>query len=292
MPSTSGGVLAHGPYTASGAITTIAKLAVARPVPQHRHESRSSRPVLPKRPEKGTRKVHEAGEWESSGGMGLLKKGLQAGTITKLVVQQKQPHRVTVFLDGLCVLEVSQTLVLEYGLRVGRSLSVEEQERLRSAERLLAAKATALQYMTYRPRTAHEVRQRLRRGGYETAVVEQVMEHLHAHRTLDDAAYAHAYLKARRDIRRDGPQRIRHKLRQRGVCRALIDEAMQQELTAADVLEAARAQAAKYWPRLSREADPAKRRKKLGDFLRRRGFPFATVQQVVKELEDGEDESG
>jgi regulatory protein len=224
--------------------------------------------------------------------MGLLRKGLQAGTITKLVVQQKQPHRVTVFLDRLCVLEVSQTLVLEYGLRVGRRLSVEEQERIGAAERLLTAKATALQYMAYRPRTAHEVRQRLRRGGYEAAVVAQVMEHLHARRALDDAAYAHAYLKARRDTRRDGPQRIRHKLRQRGVCRAFIDEAMQQDLTEADVLAAARTQAAKYWPRLSREADPAKRRKKLGDFLRRRGFPFATVQQVVKELEDGEDESG
>jgi regulatory protein len=216
--------------------------------------------------------------------MGLLRQGLQAGTITKLVVQQKQPHRVTVFLDGLGVLEVSQTLVLEYGLRVGRRLSVEEQERMRAAERLLAAKATALQFMAYRPRTAYEVRQRLRRGGYEAAVVEQVIEHLHVRRALDDAAYTHAYLKARRETQRDGPQRIRHKLRQRGVCRALIDEAMQQELTAADVLAAARTQAAKYWPRLSREVDPTRRRKKLGDFLRRRGFPFATVQQVVKEL--------
>jgi regulatory protein len=220
--------------------------------------------------------------------MGFLGQGLPAGTITKLVVQQKQPHRVTVFLDGLCVLEVSQTLVLEYGLRVGRRLSVEEQERLRAAERLLAARATAFQYLAYRPRTAHEVRQRLRRGGYEAAVVEQVMDNLHAQGILNDRAYAHAYLQARRDIHRDGPQRMRHKLRQRGICRALIDEAIAQDLSEADVYEAARTQAAKYWERLSREADPRKRRKKLGDFLCRRGFSFATVHQVVKELEDGE----
>jgi regulatory protein len=224
--------------------------------------------------------------------MGPVRKGWQVGTITKLVVQQKPLHRVAVFLDGHCVLEVSQALVLEYGLRVGHKLSVEEQERLEAAERLLAAKATALQYMAYRPRTAHEVRQRLRRGRYEAAVVEQVMEHLHTSRALDDAAYAHAYLKARRDTRRDGPQRIRHTLRQRGIGRALIDEAIEQDLPQADVLAAARVQAAKYWGRLSREADPVKRRKRLGDFLRRRGFPFATVQQVVKELEHGADENG
>ena len=183
----------------------------------------------------------------------------------------------------------SAPYVLEYGLRVGHRLSVEEQERLGAAEQLLAAKATALQYMAYRPRTAHEVRQRLRRGRYEAAVVEQVMEHLHARRALDDAAYTHAYLKARRDTRCDGPQRLRHKLRQRGICRALIDEAIERDLTKADVLAAARTQAAKYWGCLSREADPVKRRKRLGDFLCRRGFPFAIVQQVVKELEYGAD---
>ena len=199
--------------------------------------------------------------------------GLQGGTITQLVVQPKQPHRVAVFLDGVLGLEVSQSLVVEYGLRVGSHLSVEEQERLLAAEQLLAAKATASQYMAFRPRTTHEVRQRLRRGGYEAAVVAQVMEHLHACGSLDDTAYTHAYLKSRRDTQRDGPQRMRHRLRQRGVCQALIDEAMQQNLTEADVLAAAWAQGSKYWCRLSRVPDPAMRRKKLGDFLRRRGFP-------------------
>ena len=224
--------------------------------------------------------------------MGPVKGELPAGTITQLVVQPKPPHRVTVFLEGRGALEVCQTLVLEYGLRVGHRLSVEEQERLQVAERLLAAKATALQYMAYRPRTVHEVRQRLRRGRYEAAVVEQVLEHLHARGALDDAAYTYAYLKAHRDTHHHGPQRMRHTLRQRGVCRALIDEAIEQNLTKADVLAAARTQGTKYWERLKREADPVKRRQRLTDFLRRRGFPFATVQQVVKELEHGVDNNG
>jgi regulatory protein len=217
------------------------------------------------------------------------KQELRAGIITKLVIQPKQPHRVAVFLDGILELEVSQSLVVEFGLRVGSQLSVEEQERLQAAELLLAAKATASQYMAYRPRTTHEVRQRLRRGGYEATVVDQVIEHLHAHGSLDDTAYAHAYLKDRRDTRRDGPQRMRSRLRQRGVCQTLIDEAMQQHLTEADVLAAAWTQGTKYWSRLSRVPEPATRRKKLGDFLRRRGFPSATVWQVVKRLENGPD---
>jgi len=209
---------------------------------------------------------------------------LQAGTITKLLIQSKQPYRVAVFLDGTLSLEVSHALVSTYGLCVGYRLTGEERERLLVAEQLLTAKATALHYMAYRPRTAYEVRQRLRREGYDATVVTQVIEQLHTHGNLDDAAYAHAYLKERRDIHRDGPQRMRSRLRQRGVCQAHINEAMAQNLTEADVLAAAWAQGTKYWHRLSRLADPATRRKKLSDALRRRGFPSAIIWQVVKKL--------
>jgi regulatory protein len=216
---------------------------------------------------------------------------LQTGTITKLLLQSKRPYRVAVFLDGMLSLEVSPSLVSAYGLCVGYRLTGEERERLLAAEQLLTAKAVALHYMAYRPRTAHEVRQRLRREGYDTTVVTQVIEQLHTHGSLDDATYARAYLKERRDMRRDGPQRIRSRLRQRGVCQALIDEAMQQHLTEADVLAAAWAQGTKYWHRLSRLPDAATRRQKLGDALRRRGFPSAIVWQVVKKLAtDPEDE--
>jgi SOS response regulatory protein OraA/RecX len=46
-------------------------------------------------------------------------------------------------------------------------------------------------------------------------------------------------------------------------------------------------QAAKRWPRLARETNLAKRRQKLFAFLRRRGFPSTTAQQVITELTQG-----
>jgi regulatory protein len=212
--------------------------------------------------------------------------GGQVGTITHLIVQQ-QPTRVAVFLDGVFGFEVSQDLVRVWGLRVGRQLSVEEQAHLAAEEQLLAAQAIALQYLATRPRTAHEVQQKLRQRGVVDEVVAQVMERLHARGALNDAAYAHAYLTTRLATRGHGPQRLRHDLRRRGIHREDIEEALQQGLTAEDVLAAARTLAAKRWPRLADVVDPAKRRKKLADFLHRHGFPFETVQQVVTELARG-----
>jgi len=211
---------------------------------------------------------------------------MQAGTITHFIIQQ-QPTRVAVFLDGVFGFEVSQDLVRAWGLQVGRRLSGEEQARLGAEEQLLTAQTIALQYLAARQRTAHEVRQKLRQRGVADEVVAQVIARLHARGVLDDAAYAHAYLTTRLATRGHGPQRLRQDLRRRGVCREDIEVALQQGLTAEDVLAAARAQAAKRWPRLAQAADPAKRRKKLADFLHRHGFPFETVQQVVTEFTQG-----
>jgi len=213
-----------------------------------------------------------------------LDTGMQAGTITALTVQQHQPTRVSVFLDGAFAFGVCQDLVREWGLWVGRRLSVEDQVHLGAAEQLLAAQATASQYLAARPRTAHEVRQKLRRSGVTDQVVDQVMARLQARGALDDTVYAHAYLSSRLASRGYGPQRLRRELQQRGLGRGLVEEAVQQDLATEDVLTAARAQAAKRWPRLARETDRAKRRQKLWAFLRRRGFPSAIVQQVLTEI--------
>jgi regulatory protein len=221
-----------------------------------------------------------------------LDTGMRAGTITALTVQQHQPTRVSVFLDGAFAFGVSQELVREWGLWVGRRLSVADQVRLAAAEQLLVAQATALQYLAARPRTAHEVRQKLRRSGVVDQVAEHVIARLQVRGALDDAAYVHAYLTSRLTSRGYGPQRLRQELHQRGIGRALVEEAVQQDLAAEDVLAAARVQAAKRWPRLARETDLAQRRQKLWAFLRRRGFPAAIVQQVLTEVAEETGEGG
>jgi regulatory protein len=208
---------------------------------------------------------------------------MQAGTITAMTVQRHQPTRVSVFLDGAFAFGISQELVREWGLWVGGCLSVEDQVRLRTADQLLAAQVTALQYLAARPRTAHEVWQKLRRSGVADQVTEQVIARLQARGALDDTAYAHAYLTSRLASRGYGPQRLRRELQQRGISGALVEEAVQQDLAVEDVLAAARTQAAKRWPRLARATDLVERRQKLWAFLCRRGFPAAIVQQVLTE---------
>ena len=131
--------------------------------------------------------------------------GMQAGTITALTVQRHQPTRVSVFLDGAFAFGIAQELVREWELGVGRCLRVEDQVHLRAADQLLAAQVTALHYLAARPRTVHEVWQKLRRRGVADQVTAHVIARLQARGLLDDTAYAHAYLPARLASRGYGP---------------------------------------------------------------------------------------
>ena len=209
---------------------------------------------------------------------------LKPGKITKLTVQDNNAARISVFIEGAFAFGLYQDLVLTHGLHTGLALSVAEQEALLAADRELVAKAKALQYLAYRARTAEEVRRKLLRSDFDEATVEAVLARLHDLGYLDDEAYAHDYARARFRNRGYGPVRIRSELLRRGVGATLADAALEAlaEEPGTDPVAAAQAQAERRWPRLAREPDPRKRRKKLSDFLVRRGFSYDVVRQVVE----------
>jgi regulatory protein len=211
-----------------------------------------------------------------------------AQTITKIARQVKDENRVSVFLDGDFAFGIHQDLLLQFNLYPGRTLSVEEQEAIQAAEQLFAAKANALAYLTYRPRTEQEVRKKLLKQSFDGAIVDKVIERLYELQYLDDGAYARSYARSRLANRGYGPGRVRLELRRRGVAQPLVEQALEEAYADEDPLVMARAQARKRWPRLARESDPYKRRRKLTDFLVRRGFSYETARQVVEELEDEE----
>ncbi len=207
-----------------------------------------------------------------------------AGVVTRLVAQKKAPDRVSVFLDGAFAFGVHVDVALAFGLAPGRALSEAEREEILAADAVFRAKSAAFRYLAYRARTEGEVRRKLSGKGFEEGVIDEVVERLYTLGYLDDEAYARAYVRARFAGRGYGPQRIRAELLRRGVRRDYADAALAELLAEDDVAEQARRHAAKRWPRLASEPDPRKRRKKLTDYLVRRGFSFDVVRRVVDEL--------
>ncbi|HKL87475.1 MAG TPA: RecX family transcriptional regulator [Salinibacter sp.] len=207
-----------------------------------------------------------------------------AGTITALEQQKNDASRTSVFLDGEFAFGVHQDLVVKHGLRVGRTLTPEEQQEIERDEQYVQAKQRALDYLAHKPRTEEEVRRKLRRQDAPEAVIEDVVNRLYELSYLDDEAYAEDYVRNRFASKKYGPVRIRRELVERGVDRHTADAAVDDLFAEKDVRAAARTHAEKRWDRLDDE-EPRRRKQKVYRYLRRRGFTSDTINPLLDELE-------
>ena len=91
------------------------------------------------------------------------------------------------------------------------------------------ALALAFAYLNRRERTAAEVRARLTRAGCGEVEIEDTIGELVTLGQLDDARFAQLFAQDRRELDGWGHERIARRLRELGVERELIDEALADE---------------------------------------------------------------
>lgn len=217
--------------------------------------------------------------------MSALVDDIVPGSITALKAQVKTPGRVSVFIDGHFAFGVNRDVVLEFGLRKGMDLSAETQCRILERESECRARSAALNFISYRDRSAEEIRRRLARSDYSEDVIESVVAYLRRAGLIDDDRFAVAYAEGRFKSGGYGPRRVRYDLRRKGIDRAVADRAVDEVFADPDdVVDTARELASRRWERLARESDDRKRRKKVFDYLVRRGYPPAMVRRIIDKL--------
>lgn len=209
---------------------------------------------------------------------------LTPGTVTRIARQKKDPQRVSVYIDGMFAFGVHQDVLLEHELRKGAQLSVEAQRDLVLADERIRARTRAFDLIAYRSRSSHELTQRLRRDGFEESAIEAALARVRELGYIDDRAFAREFASSRLASKGFGPHRIARELRARGIDGRIVDDVIA-ELFADDDTELNEAQAfaRKRMPRLERETETMKKRKKLYDALMRRGYSADVVRRVLDE---------
>lgn len=203
--------------------------------------------------------------------------------ITTIEPQRLHPERVDVHVDGALRLGLSAELVLKERVRVGDEVDEARLAELEVMDQPWKARDAALSLLSYRARSAAELRRRLRRKGFDEEVAAATVERLDELGVVDDAAFAESFVRERVRLKPRGPRRLAGELRAKGVdedtARAAIAEVMERE--EATELDLARAAAARWKPRAGEE--PARARARLQAFLARRGFGDDAVRAIVRE---------
>jgi regulatory protein len=209
--------------------------------------------------------------------------------VTALKAQSRNPKRVNVFLDGRFAFGLAKIEAIR--LRVGQELDEAAVARLQQADTEEQAYERALKLLSSRPRSEDEIRRKLREHKVADETIEAVLAHLRRAGLVDDAAFANYWVENRVAFRPRSQRMLKAELKRKGVGEAALAHA----LTTTNDSEAAYALAAKRVrsAKLAEAAYPDFRRR-LGDYLARRGFDYETIGPIVERLwkENHPDSSG
>jgi len=200
--------------------------------------------------------------------------------ITAVERQEKHPQRYNIYLDGEYAFSVHEDILVKHRLLKGGVLESRLVESVLRDEERQKAYHAALRYMSGRPRSEKEVRDRLAAKGFEEEAIVSVLHQLNREGYLDDREFARMWAEQRVHSQKKGRQYVVQELKRKGIGRDRIQEALNQ---LDEQIEADHAYGllSSRWPKLSGE-HRAKKQKLLA-FLLRKGYTRSVIQQAVRQ---------
>jgi regulatory protein len=134
-------------------------------------------------------------------------------------------------------------------------------------------------FLSYRARSESEIRKNLRKHEIPEPVIEQTLERLRQDGLANDSQFASAWVENRTTFRPRSRRMMAMELKQKG----LDDEAIRSAVEQVDDNAAAYEAAQKKAPRF-KSLEWNDFRKKLSEFLARRGFSYSVIAPVVTRI--------
>jgi regulatory protein len=149
------------------------------------------------------------------------------------------------------------------------------------------AKGSALRLLKLRPRSVKELRDRLLQKNHPTEVVDKVISDLLAAELLDDEAFAKAWVNWRVSGKPVGLRRIALELKDKGIAKEVIESLLAEAKDSFDELAVVKVIAEKRMLQRAQTSVPLlKRKKRVLDYLLRRGFSAGIVSKVIRDIKE------
>ncbi|MDO8580164.1 MAG: regulatory protein RecX [Candidatus Omnitrophota bacterium] len=144
------------------------------------------------------------------------------------------------------------------------------------------ARETVFRLLKYRLRSEQEIREKLLRKEMDDNTVDAAVAHFKDLGLVNDRQFARKWILARL-AKPFGANRIRVELKNKGICKEIIDEELAQAAGEVSEDDAIR-------PLIERQVEknknvhPLKRKQRIFQYLLRRGFSLPAVNKAIKPL--------
>jgi regulatory protein len=207
----------------------------------------------------------------------VAEKKKESFVITALKQGVKNPERVNVFINKEFLFSLDIAQVVDYKLKVGRTISHEELDELRKASEFGKLYQRTLEWVLARPRSEKETRDYLYKKVFEKKLdksyIDTAIEKLKEKKYLDDAKFAAFWVENRFTKKGVSQKRLKMELIKKGISQEIIDEVLDIRNDEEEILKIIAKKRAKYDD------------EKLISYLCRQGFPYQLVQNLVQTYE-------
>ena len=195
-------------------------------------------------------------------------------TITRLEPQKRNPERLNVYLDGEFAFGISRTVAP--WLEEGNQLSQQKISALQNADQIEAAYQRALNFLSYRSRSEHEIRQNLQKHQFPEEIIPEVLSRLREHKLVNDRDFAVQWVENRVKFHPRGKRALSIELYKKGISNQIIEEILHDINEEELALKLARGKMVK----MKKLARPEFQKKMYG-YLSRRGFNYSLCRDVT-----------
>ena len=193
-------------------------------------------------------------------------------------LKQTSPGRITVIFEDGTEIRSSLGVVTELRLFTGKELDEAAIRELRELSLRSLARDRALEYLSRRPMSCKELRDKLLQKGEEEAVADFCVSWLTEQGFLDDERYAGMVVR-HYAAKNYGAGRIRSELSRRGISRELWDAALQEAPEPDDKLD-------KFIASRLRDPEDREQIQKVSNALYRRGYSWEQIREALRRYTD------
>ena len=199
--------------------------------------------------------------------------------ITALRFGKGRSKRARISLDGRPSFSLEAEVAAKEGLEVGQELSASQIEALTKASRHQRCYDAAIRYLSYRPRSEYEMRQRLHKHSFDDDTIKSVLAKLKEQSLMNDADFATFWKDNRQSFSPRSQWLTRLELRQKGVPDEIIEPAVSNIDDTDNAYRAAQSKAHNL-----KTTDYQDFRRHLGEYLKRRGFGYGVIIKTIESL--------
>lgn len=199
--------------------------------------------------------------------------------ITK-IEQQKNQHRVNLYVDGEFFLGIDMEILYKLRLKEGREVETKELQLIIEEETYQKAKNKALKLLHFASRTEKEMRERLKKDEYPDEIIDRVILFLKEYNFINDQELAKLMVRSRSKGKKYGQNRIKQDLYRKGMDLELIENTIHQELDQETEYANALSLAQKKVKTI-KDTDKRKIYEKLGRYLMYRGYDYDIIRKVI-----------